>query len=360
MRLMRDWLFIWSFLLAAWLVACSRPARAQEAIAGLPDFRREVPSLGLEQYILGPVCLSLPSSRLNLDCNPAFLAREEKRQLRLGLTANDRVGEVNDYRTRLDASDTEGIINKVLGQREALVARATSAVWYQRGWWAIGWVPFRGGFASNVRNPAYPTVAASIFKESEFFGQAGFLVPAEPAMEVGLQLRYVDRQFFHGRFDFLDVYGNPKQLQIDGQKAFYVEPGLSYSFDTTWESAISATLTQGAVYQSGYANRFMPMLDLGFRTAPAFLGGHLRTSTHYSDNPVFPDLFSRFRWGAIYEFDDLAAISLSLGKGLAGIGVTGHIDSVVVGLGWKTEEITPDQWQATHVSTLMFEAGAVF
>lgn len=356
MRILAGWIFI------VLVVALSglKPAAAQEYIPGIPDFRREVPSLGLEQYILGPVCYSLPASHLNLDCNPAFLAREEKRELRLGATANDRIGEVNDYREKLGASDTEGIINKVLSQHDALVARATSGAWYQHDWWAMGYVPFRGGFASDVRNPAYPTVLASIFKESEIFAKAGFLAPSDPNLEVGAQLRYVDRQFFHQQFDFLDVYGNPKELQIQGQKALYLEPGVSYSFDMAWSSAISATLTQGAVYQDGYQNRFMPMLDIGFATTPAFLGRHLRTSTHYTDNPDIPDLFSRFRWGAIYEFDDLAAISLSLGKGLAGIGVTGHIDSVVVGLGWKTEEISPDQWQSTQVSTLMFEIGAVF
>lgn len=357
---MRNLSGLLSFLFLVVLALASESAGAQESIPGIPNFRREVPSLGLEQYILGPVCLSLPSSYLNLDCNPAFLARREKRMVRLGLTANDRIGEVNDYRTKLNSEDTEGIVNKLLAQREALVARATSAVWYEHEWWAIGFVPFRGGFASNVRNPAYPVVAASIFKEDEFFAKAGWLVPSDPNLEVGLQLRYVDRQFFHGQFDFLDVYGNPKQLEIVGSRAAYLEPGVSYSFDTSWESAISATLTQVAVYQSGYQNRFMPMLDIGFRTAPAFLGRHLRTSTHYSDNADYPDLFSRFRWGAIYDFDDRAAISLSLGKGLAGIGITGHIDSATAGIGWRTEEISPDQWQSTHVSSVLFEFGAVF
>lgn len=348
------------FFILLVLIFASGVAWAEESLPGLPDFRREIPSLTLQQYILGPVCLSLPASSLDLDCNPAFLARSEKRQVRLGLTANDRVGEVNDYRTKLVDNDAEGIVNKVLGQREALVARATTAAWYQRDWWAIGYVPFRGGFASNVRNPAYPTVAADIFKESEIFAKAGLLATADQNLEVGLQLRYVDRQFLRRQFDFLDVYGNPSQLQIQSQKVLYLEPGMSYSFDTDWESAISAALTQGAVYQSGDKGSATPMLDLGFRTAPPFAGRRLQTSTHYTDHPGMADLFSRFRWGAIYDFDGFAAISLSLGKGLAGVGVTGHIDSVIAGVGWKTEEVAPDQWQSTRVSTLMFELGAVF
>jgi hypothetical protein len=329
-------------------------------VNGVGDFRREMPAVNLLQSILGPVCYSLPSTHLDLACNPAFLAREEKTQLRASLTINDRVGDVNDYRTKLEAGDSIGIVNQVLAEHDPMIARATSAIWYQRDWWAIGVLPFRGGFATNVQNPAYPRVAADIYKQSEVFGKAGFLVAGEPKLEVGFQLRYDDTQFFRREFDVLDVIGDPGQLSIESQRALYLEPGINYAFDSAWDSAVSATLTQGAIYQSGAQDGFMPVFDLGFRTAPPFAGGHLVTSTHFNNNPALPDLFSRFLWGAVYDFEKRAAVAVSLGKTVAGVGVMGHYDSVELALGWKTEQVSPDQWQATRVSTLMLEAGLVF
>ncbi len=328
---------------------------------GEGPFIREYPGLSLQQHILGPVCLSLPASPLDLNCNPAFLAREEKHQVRLNLIASDQLPAVNDYREKLAANDSIGIVNKVLDQREPVMARASAGLWYQQNWWALGWVPFRGGFASSTRNPSYPSIAADIYKESELFGKVGLLTADDPNLQIGFQLRYVERTFFSRQFDLLDAVGDPAKLNIDRQRVLYLEPGLSYSFDSNpWDSMIAATLTQAAVFQDGKKSSFYPVLDLGFSTSPPFAGRKLRTSTHYTNHPDITDLFSRFRWAAIYDFANAAAATLTIGRSTAGIAVNGHVDSLVLGLGWKTEEVILDQWQAARVSTILFECGLVF
>lgn len=341
-------------------LAATAYAGADESARGLPDFHAAYPSLGVHQFVLGQNCLSLPATSLELDCNPAFLANEEKHQFRLNLAFNDQVKKVNDYRIKLENGDSVGIVNSVLDQHDPIVARATSALWYQDDWWAIGYVPFRGGFASLVRNPAYPEISAHIYKESELFGKAGFLASDDRDLQVGIQLRYVEREFFKRSFDLLDALSDPSALKIESQKMLFVEPGLNYTFDHEWSTAVSLALTQLRVLQSGFDSQPQPILDIGFSTAPPFASGKLVTTTHYTTRTDLPDIFSRFSWGAVYELSEIAAISASLGKTEAGIGVNGHFDSVVLGIGYKTEQISPDQWQSSRISTVLCEAGLVF
>ena len=350
---------LWLALLALALALAALPAQSS-SLQGLPNLSAEYPRTSMHDFVLGPVCLSLVSGPLDLDCNPAFLSSQEKRQFRISIVANNHLKQVNDHRERLNSNDTVGIVNSVLNQGEPTVARASTAIWYQREWWALGVSPFRGGFASSSRNPAYPELAAHVYKETEVFGKVGLVHGEEKDLNVGFQLRYVQRQFFKREFDLLDAVGNPSMLKIENQRALYLEPGVSYTFDSSWSSAVSATLTQLPLAQDGDGVEFKPVVDFGFSTRPPFLARRLRTSTHYTGAHDVNDVLSRFRWGAIYDFNDVASISALLGKTEIGAGLNGHFDSVVLGLGWKTEEIAPDRWQTVRVSTVLFEAGLVF
>lgn len=347
------------FLLALVLIGISSESRAS-TIQGLPNFSSEFPQTTINDFVLGPVCLSLSGGPLDLSCNPAFLATEEKRQFRMLGAANDHVAQINDYRKKLRDDDASGIVNATLDRREPKVARASSLLWYQRDWWALGFSPFRGGLATSARNPAYPEVAAHVYSEHEVFGKVGFVHRDEPNLNFGFQLRYVQRDFFRREFDLLDAFGNPSLLKVERQNLLFLEPGVSYAFDSTWSSAVSAAITQLPILHDGDSFEFKPVVDVGFSTAPPFFGRRLRTSTHYNGSPDQPDILARFRWGAIYDFDKVASISAMLGKSDFGVGANGRIDSVVVGLGWKSEEIKPDRWQSVRVSTLIVEAGLAF
>lgn len=330
------------------------------AVQGLPNFSSEYPRTTINDFILGPVCLSLTGGPLDLSCNPAFLATETKRQFRMIGAANDHVAQLNDYRMKLRDDDATGIVNATLERREPRIARASSLIWYQRDWWALGFSPFRGGLATSVRNPAYPEMAAHVYSENEVFGKAGFIHADDPNLNIGLQLRFLQRDFFRREFALLDAVGNPALLKVEKQRILFLEPGLSYAFDSAWSSSISAALTQLPIIHDGDSPEFKPVIDIGFSTSPPFFGRRLRTSTHYNGSPDQSDIFARFRWGAVYDFDENASVSAMLGKSDFGVGASGRIDSVVVGLGWKSEEIKPDPWQNVRISTVIFEAGLVF
>lgn len=349
-----------TFIIVVGSVLLGVPETSRAQLQGLPQFTSEYPRTTLNDFVIGPVCLSLAAGPLDLSCNPAFLATEDKRQFRIGVTANDHVSQLNSHRLRLMGNDGGAIVNATLDDREPMVARATTSIWYQREWWAVGVSPFRGGFASSSRNPAYPEVAAYVFSESEIFGKAGFIHNDDPNLHIGIQLRYVQRQFFRREFDLLDAFGNPSLLKIEKQRVLYAEPGVSYAFDSGWASSLSATLTQLPLAQDGDGLEFKPAIDIGFSTAPPFFGRKLRTSTHYSGGSGQADLLARFKWAAIYDFDEIASVSALIGKNDIGIGGNGRIDSVILGLGWKSEELKPDRWETVRVSTFLFEAGLVF
>jgi hypothetical protein len=334
-------------------------ARAQSALYGVPNYQLMRPSNTLTEMILGSTCISMPGSPLELSCNPAFLAAEEKRVFRLNVAGNDRLTKVNKYRGLLQNDDTIGIVDGLLQEKEPLLANATLSAWYQRNWWAVGVAPLRAGYASFYRNSAYPEISGSVFAEKEVFAKAGFKLPSDPNIRLGLQARYLHRDFFRRKFALLDAVTDNNLIRIEKQQVLYLEPGMSYAFNEKASNSISAMISNLAVYQSGSYQPVRPVFDIGFSSAPDFADGRLKTSTHFSNNPDIVDPFALFRAGAIYDFDDLS-VSVSFAKLDMGIGVSGHIDSLVLGLGYRTEEIAKDQWQNIQVSSWLFELGLQF
>jgi hypothetical protein len=119
MQLIRGLLFIF-------LGVSVQLAKAESRLQGLSGFSREYPRGSLHEFILGPVCLSLQASRQNLNCNPAYLAFEEKRLFRAGVVGNSDLAKVDQYRERLAEDDKVGIVDTALESGEPTLARAAA------------------------------------------------------------------------------------------------------------------------------------------------------------------------------------------------------------------------------------------
>lgn len=337
----------------------SGAARAQSTLYGIPNFQTSQPANTLQDLILGATCTSMPASPLELSCNPAFLASEEKRQFRVDGVTNDRIGTMNKYRHLLEANDSVGLVDGLLQEKEPLMANASVRLWYQRDWWAIGVTPVRAGYVSFFRNSAYPEITGSAFADREVFAKAGMKLASDENLRVGLQLRYVDRSFFRKQFALLDAVNDQSLIRIDKQQVAYLEPGVSYALNEKGTSALSAMISQMAVYQGGASQPLRPVFDLGYSSAPDFFDGRLKTSTHVSVNPDIDDTFAMFRAGLVYDFDFVSVLASFASQEL-GAGVQGRIDSLVLGLGYRTQEIAKDSWQKERVSSWLFEIGLVF
>lgn len=300
------------------------------------------------------------ASYLDLDCNPAFLADEDKTIFRANIIGNDKLWQLNKYRQQLGDNDGISVANDLLQQSKPMVAKATASLWYQHQWWAVGYIPFRAGLAYTKRNPAYPEISAQVFKESELFAKAGLFSSDDHNLRIGLQGRYVQRDYIYQQFDAFDALSDPSIVGIQHQSALYLEPGIVYSWKSNWDPAISGTYTNLPLFQKGDQLPVQPIFDVGFSSSFGDLCKNLHTTTHITTRPDVTDIYSRLTWGATYDFEEHAAVNVLLGKNQLGIGVDGHLDIFTMGISYKTEELEVDAWRAVTISTITLAAGVVF
>lgn len=346
-------------LFALTLALFSLASAADTAPRGIRNLFYDNSSLTLGHSILGNSCYSMRMGNLDLDCNPAFLSHSEKRQFRINLIGNDRLSKLNKYRQQLDDKDPVAMVDS-LERAGHQTTKAAASLWYQDDWWAVGFVPMRAGFTSYTRNPAYPRVSAQVFKELEIFGKVGLLSSDDNRFKVGVQTRYVRRDYIYQEFDVFDVITDRDLVDFKHEDILFVEPGVAYEWDSDWHPTLAATLMNVSVYRRGDTQDFKPLMDVGFGNTWAPVSKRFRSTTHYTHRTERANVFSRFSWSALYDFDDTATAMLTLGDNFVGLGLEGHIDSVVLGVGYKSEQISPDQWYTKQISTWLFQAGLVF
>ncbi len=332
------------------------------SLRSIPNFFYEYPSSSLEDLVLGRTCLSLHPTKLGLACNPAYLAGSEKHQLRLNALFDSNLPKALAYNDEVKDRDYVGVVRRLVDQRSPVVTRDSASAWYQRNNWAVIATPMRVGFATSVENPAYPEVATQIYRESELSGKMGFHVAEDPALKLGLQARFVQRQYIYQDFDVTSALADPTIVQFHKENIFFLEPGMTYQWENSWDPMISATLTNMRVAGSGARSNTTPIFDIGTSTRPAFLNKRLQTSLHFSSRSDIFDWGRRLRWGGLYEFDGAndIALSFSIAAGEYALGISGHIDSVVLGFAYKYENLSLSDWNKATVSSGIVQLGLVF
>lgn len=336
-------------------------SRAQAGpVPGIPNLFYDNPSLTLHHAVLGQACYSIHSGPLDLDCNPAFMAGERRQIFRLNIVANDKAGTVNTYRERLNDGSGPNIVGELTNEHDPVIAKAAGSAWYQYENWAFGVVPLRVGYAALSRNSAYPEISANVFKDLEVFGQAGWFVTDDRRFRFGLKGRYIHRDYVYQNFALFDALSNPALVSIRRLDVVYLDPGIVYTWDAAWEPTFSANVTNLPLFQNGATLPFRPSYEMGF-SSKFFLFDHTFVSTtHFSGRPDIHDFFQRFTYSGFFEFEPHFNFTFSLGKNLFAAGVRGNLDSVILGIAYKTEQVSPDAWRSAQVSSIMFEAGLVF
>lgn len=330
------------------------------SLRSIPNFFNEYPATTIEDLVLGRTCLSLRPTKLGLACNPADLANSEVHQFRINTLVDNNLPKALAFTDDVKDHDYVGVTRRLLEQKNPVVTRDSASIWYQREWWAIMYTPMRAGFATYVENPAYPEVATQIYRQTDITGKMGFTADADPDLKFGIQGRFISRDYVYQNFDVLSALSDPRVIQISNEKALYLEPGITYGWKGAWDPTISATLTNLRVAGSGRRANTSPIVDIGYATRPDFLKKRLQTSFHFSSRDDVGNITRRFRWGGIYEFDNAIAVSFDMAAGEYAAGVSGHIDSVVLGLAYKYENLSPSEWTNTSVSSLIFQLGLVF
>jgi hypothetical protein len=326
----------------------------------LPNFNNEAPGTSIETNIWGRACYSMPSSALGLGCNPSLLAEQEKHLMRLNLNFDDHAKDVFDYAKDLQNEDELQIVRRAEGQRRPLVSRASSNIWYQREWWTLKWTPMRASAAIQSRNPAYPEISAHIMRESELQAQAGFFVADQKNILVGFQTRYVRSEYLRDRFDLYDALADTERVQIQKTKAVFFEPSVTYKFENSWNSQISAMISNVEAYRGGDALNTQNILDIGFSTTPEFWSKRITNTLHYSTRTEVDRVFDRLIMATNVEFSEKFSAHVGVGALSQGVGITGRLDSVALGLGYKSEDVAPESWKTNRLSQILFELGLAF
>jgi len=351
-------LILWLYILG--LVIEGAGAHAAQYVNGIPNLFNDSPSMTQGQDTLGRACYSLQASSLDLDCNPAFMADEQKTQLRINILGNDRLLQLNHYREQLNNNDQLSVANELLQQSDPLIAKASISVWFQHDWWAVGYVPFRAGFAFTQSNPAYPEISTQMYKESELFANAGLYSSDDNNFRVGLSGRYVQRNYVYQNFAVFDALADPSLVEIKHESALYLEPGVVYAWKTNWDPMFSWTYTNFPVFQTGDRLPIQPLFDFGFSSSLGDFSHAFHSALHYTSRPDAVDFFSRLSWGATYNFDERAAANLLLGTSQFGLGANGRLDFVDLGVSYKAERLQVEPGRMVTVSTLTVETGLAF
>ncbi len=347
------------FLVAfAQLLAVSAHARVGERFSNL---FYDASSLSLQEYVLGRTCFSLASGAQGLTCNPALLADEEKTQLRINLFSEQSIGKASDEVRDLEDEDIPALVNSLNDSHgEPRLTRASTALWYQHDWWALAYVPMRVGLAASVRNPVLTEVTAHIVAESELSFRAGLFAAEDTHLKVGANFRYVSSHYFRDRFQLIDALSDPDILHIQKQRTLYVDPAMAYSWDNNWKSVVSLAVTDVAAYKSGDDKDIRPAIEAGYATTMDIFGHDFRSSVHVTTRSDLDEFRDRLRWGAVYDFSPRFSTTLSLASREVGVGLTGRIDSLTLGLAYKSEALMLNSEKLGTVSQVSAELGLTF
>lgn len=311
---------------------------------------------------MGSTCYSVKASRNSLDCNPALMHYNQTKQLRLNLMADKRLETLLDYGKKISDEDVSGLMSAITEHPEANASRLVGSLWYQHKWWAIGYVPMRIKHASNIMNPAYPQISLSLIKESELFFRAGVGFHEVEGLTAGINVSYAKQKYIHGQEDLFDIIANPDLTKIRENDLIRIEPGLAYRFNNdAWKPILSVTLTHIDLYASEKSYRKLPPgVEVGLSSTPEFAKGRLVTSTHYSLGEPGLQPFKRLRWGARYSFDEGYSITANIAKGDYGVGAGMTIDSLTLGVAYKSEELDYARWNSKASEAFMAEVGLRF
>lgn len=331
-----------------------------DAPTEFPNFIYDSEIMGIETFVLGRTCYSLRLSPMSLDCNPTFMAGREDDTLAFNLGLDNNTKRVWNLISDLENHDSITVANRLLKNQRPILAYEVASSWFQYDWWAVTFVPGRLGLASVVVNPAYPEVTAQAILEKEISLKGGLFVANDTNLRLGGNIRFIKRHELRQRFDLLNVIAGSDHLDIEENNIVYFEPSLTYEWNSAWRPQISAVLTQMRLYSSKKLNENIAVPEIGYSTSPDYLDGRFRTSLHYTARPDISRLSDRLRFGGIYDWSEVFSTNFSLAGDEYGAGVIGRIDSLVLGVGAKSQVLRMDGQEISKMNTVLFQAGLYF
>ncbi|WP_413294793.1 hypothetical protein ACLSU7_06740 [Bdellovibrio sp. HCB185ZH] len=220
------------------------------ALAGpLPAYLRDGGTRFLFRTF-GTTCYSMDSIERGLPCNPAFIAKNDKKRFDSDLFLGTNMDYLSDVDDMVNGHATPEQVNRIFSRREASQAEASLEAAFQARTWGLSVEPYRLVFYTDIHNSSLPAVNFIGAEEKSLKLQFSSYVSHN--FYAGIQLRYTHVKFVGNYIMLTEALADDSEeiFRARTQDLFYIEPGFVYSWDDeVWKPQVSAMFSQW-----GFAN----------------------------------------------------------------------------------------------------------
>ncbi len=317
----------------------------------------------LRQMVLKNTCHVLLPSEASLPCNPAFLPYVKDRKFSANIFLGENYERVNAYRKDIENKNELGVVEKLFEENGPLQVRVGSALWAKSQYFSFTYVPLHVSYFSDFRNRAFPEVDLKIFVEKGFQSQGAIPIAlTDSSLNIGLQLRGVDRQSVFQKVTLFDVLSDPKTLQIEQHETIYLEPGLVWMYESDWRPRMSVFAQNIQVYHSGArtpSELSGSFVDWGSGFSVPVTYGHWDLGLNYRMDPDIAGGMNRLQLGTGYSLG-LMQTNFALAKDSYSIGVATSFLSARTGVAFFSDNVREWDGSEKRQQTVTLEFGLVF
>ena len=334
--------------------------QAKSFALSTPNFFYDSSINNVEQFVLSRSCFSLSSSKYNASCSPSHKTSAKQKRLQSNLFVTDSISEVLEYSEHLQNEDAVSAVEQALDSEEVIMSSASLNVSYTSSNWGLFFIPARLHLATKVENPALPEIAMHASVEKELGARLFVESKALSGLGYGITVRGTEATFIRENFDFLMATIDSDSIKVQKGVVLQAEPSVSYRFNTFWSPTLTATLNNLKIIESGDLIPTEVVTDLGLSVTPSFLKERLETSLHYSDRNDIQFWRRSFSLGGRYIINENLNLIFSYSSVEQAVGVQGNIDSLLVGLGYKSLTYNFSDFKIETVDSVVLSLGLGF
>jgi hypothetical protein len=288
---------------------------------------------------LGFACLSLDHVPDGLLCNPAFVSKGKKNNLRAqGLLSN---GYSNLSKTRriLSDSSNQTLITDLFSEDKVLQTEAQIQLNFISSFINASYSPFVFKYFSVARNVANPDMELFAVDQQELVLQFGY---SFENFGIGIELKKQDWKFIRQRFKLLSLLSSQglDALKPRNQTTYFADPGAYLQLPIAWKPTLSAKIVNVGTTSQAYDEFKHPSeAQFGLGISPDMPIGKLNLMIDYKRlNYEEETLQDKLHYGMLYEF---GVMNLGVGIDENGFstGIYYEIEKVNAGVLYSTTKV---------------------
>jgi hypothetical protein len=291
-------------------------------------------------HAIGNTCYAFDIGADVLPCNPAYMAKERKKIFKANGFFGNSVSYAQQVVDLLKGDADQGTVQKLFGQKESSELEANAEAGFLMETFALSYSPARLNYYTLFRNQSLPEMTVFASKEDATKIQIASYI--ENNFYLGLQLRYVHRQFIANSFFLTDALAeNGKDLfQPKEQNLLYVEPSILYSLeDVKYQPEFSFSMVNFGFYDKKYDE---------YPSSPQFhLSGSAKIDVSYGKLGLGGDFFwdqsvtstlEPFTLGGYYQFGVLKLLA-NIAENSNGLGFQVIYENFNLGLTYSYRQL---------------------